>query len=55
MIVPRTDEARYQVIFIEQSRTFKYALHDAKCSIYRTANAILASLEDWRLSRYHSN
>ena len=43
-VLPWTKEVKYLGIFIVQSRAFKCAIDDAKCSFYRAANAIFGEV-----------
>jgi len=43
-VLPWTKEIKYLEIFIVQSRAFKCAIDDAKCSFYRAANAIFGKV-----------
>jgi len=44
-VLPWTKEITYLGIFIVQSRVFKCATYDAKCSFYRAANAIFGKVD----------
>ena len=50
-VLPWTKEIKYLGIFIVQSRVFKCAIDDAKCSFYRAANAIWAKSAGWHLRK----
>jgi len=43
-VLPWTEEIKYLGIFIVQSRAFKCAVDDAKCSFYRAANDIFGKV-----------
>ena len=43
-VLPWTEEIKYLGIFIVQSRAFKCAVDDAKCSVYRAANDIFGKV-----------
>ena len=42
--MPWTNKLRYLGIFLVESRVFKCAIDDAKCSFYRAANAIFGKV-----------
>jgi len=42
--LPWTNKLRYLGIFLVESRVFKCAIDDAKCSFYRAANAIFGKV-----------